>query len=111
MLRINKDKTAPEWIDPYPRLRENVLALKSLTAPKKPAVRRCKASESMNDFYLLEDASGQGFGLCLWDHEGMIYNSENWLKQWKNETSNWKEGTYFTVRVEELAEEHKLENG
>ena len=29
----------------------------------------------------------------------------------KKKTSNWKEGTNLTVRVEELAEEHKIENG
>ena len=37
--------------------------------------------------------------------------SGNWSTQWKNETSNWKEGTNLTVRVEEISEEHKLENG
>ena len=36
---------------------------------------------------------------------------ENWATKWKKETSNWKEGTNLTVRVEELAEEHKLDNG
>ena len=32
-------------------------------------------------------------------------------KKWKNETSNCKQGTNITVRVEELSEEHKLDNG
>ena len=65
----------------------------------------------MTTFYLLGDASGQGFGLGLWDHEGLRYDSENWLAQWKNYTSNFKEVTNLTVRVEELAKEHKLDNG
>ena len=72
--------------------------------PKKPAVTRCRALDSMTTFYPLVDASGQGFGLGLWDHQGLRYDSENWSTQWKNETSNWKEETNPTVRVEELAE-------
>ena len=57
-----------------------------------------------NDFfYLLVDASGQGFGSGLWDHEGLRYDSVNWSTQWENETSNRKEGNNITVRVEELA--------
>ena len=40
-LRINKDETAPEWLALSPRLREDVLDLKSHTAPEKPAVTRC----------------------------------------------------------------------
>ena len=65
----------------------------------------------MADFYLLGDASGHGFGLGLWDHEGLRYDSENWSTQWKNEFSNLKEGTNLTVKVEDLSEEHKLDNG
>ena len=65
VLRINKDKTATEWIYPEPRFREDMLALKRITAPEKPAVTRCQEPESMTDFYLLEDASGQGFGSGL----------------------------------------------
>ena len=65
----------------------------------------------MTAFYLLRDASGQGFGSDLWDHEGLRYDSENCSTQQKNETYNWKEGTNISVRVEELAEEHKLDNG
>ena len=38
---MNKDETAPEWLEPTPRLRENVLALERLTAPENPAVKRC----------------------------------------------------------------------
>ena len=47
----------------------------------------------------------------LWYHEGLRYDSENWSTQWKNETSNSKAVTNITVRVEELAEKHKLDNG
>ena len=65
----------------------------------------------MTDFYLLGDASGQGFGSGLWDHEGLRYDLEKWSTQWKNDTYNWKEGTNLTVIVEELTEEHKLDNG
>ena len=41
ILRLYKDETAPEWLDPAPRLRDNIVALKRLTAPEKPAVTRC----------------------------------------------------------------------
>ena len=57
----------------------------------------------MTYFCLLGDASGKGFDSGLWGHEGQIYESENWSTQWKKETSNCKEGTNITVRVEGLA--------
>ena len=61
VLRMNKDEIAPEWLYPPPRLMEDVLVLKRLTAPETPAVKSCRASDSMTYFYLLGDASGQGF--------------------------------------------------
>ena len=81
MLRTKKDETAPECLEPAPRLREDVLALKRITAPENSAVPRCRASESMTAFYLLGYASGQGFGSGLWDHEGLRYDSANWSTQ------------------------------
>ena len=110
-MSLDKDEIAPEWIDLDPRLMEDILALKRLTAPENPAVTRCRASESMTTFYLLGDSSGRGFGLGLWDHEGLRYDSVKWSTQWKNETSNSKEGTNLTVQVEDLSKEHKLYNG
>ena len=108
VLRVNKDETAPEWLDSLPRLRGHVLALKSFTELEKPAVESWRASESMADFYLLGDASGQGFGSGLWDYEELRYYSANWSTQWKIEISNWKETTNITVRVEELSKKLKL---
>ena len=60
---------------------------------------------------MLGDASGQGFGLGLWDHEGLRYDSGKWSTKWNNDTSNWKEGTNLTVQVEELSENKNLDNG
>ena len=82
-LRLKIYETALEWLDPYPRLREDFLALKRLTAPKYPTVTRCRALESMTAFYLLGDASGKGFGSGLWDIEGLRYVSSKWSTQWK----------------------------
>ena len=65
----------PEWLDMAPRLREDIVVLKRLTDPENPAVTRCRESESMTDFYLLGNASGQGFDSGLWDHEGLRYDS------------------------------------
>ena len=48
VLRMNMDETAPEWLDPPPRLREDVLTLKRITAPEKPAATRRRSSESIN---------------------------------------------------------------
>ena len=87
-----------------------MLALNRLNAPEKPAVTMCRASESMTAFDLLVDASGQGFGSGLWDHEGRRYDSANWSTQWENETSTWKEGINITFRFKEITEEQKLDN-
>ena len=73
-LRLDKDEAAAEWIDPSPRLREDTVALKSLAAPAKHVVTKCQALESMNKFYLLGDARGQGFGLVIWGHGGLRYD-------------------------------------
>ena len=62
---MDKDETAPEWLDPAPRLRQDILALKRLTAPGNTSVKMCRALESMNAFYILGDASGKWFGLGL----------------------------------------------
>ena len=91
-------------------LREDILEFKRLPAPENPAGTRCRALESITSFHLLVDASGKGFGLGLWGHKGLRYDSANWSTQWKNKTSNWKDGTNLTVRVKEIAKEHKLEN-
>ena len=87
------------------------MALKRLTDPEKPVVTRCRASELMTDFYLLGDEIDQGFGSGLWDHKGLIYDSEKWSTQWKNNNSNFKEGNNLTMCAEDIAEEHKLDNG
>ena len=58
---MNKYETDPEWLDSSPRLREDVLALKRLTAPETFAVTWCQSSESMTAFCLLVYASGQKF--------------------------------------------------
>ena len=34
----------------------------------------------MTAFYLLGDASGQGFGSGMWDHEGLRYKNMKWTK-------------------------------
>ena len=41
VMKMNKDETDPEWLDPDPRLREDVLALRRITVLEKPAVTRC----------------------------------------------------------------------
>ena len=61
VLMMNKYEISLERLDPDPRLREDVLALKRLTAPENPVLTRCQASESMTDFYLLGDSIGKGF--------------------------------------------------
>ena len=40
VLRMNKDETAPEWLEPAPRLSEDLLESKRFTAPENPAVTR-----------------------------------------------------------------------
>ena len=40
-MRLYKGETAPEWLDPSPRLRGGVFALKRITVPENPSVTRC----------------------------------------------------------------------
>ena len=39
-MRLDKDETALIWIDTVHRFRQDVVALKRLTAPEKPALTR-----------------------------------------------------------------------
>ena len=40
-LSLHKYEAAPEWLDPTPRFREEIVELKRHMAPDRPAVTRC----------------------------------------------------------------------
>ena len=107
---MNKDETARmAW--PGPQVKVMCVGVEEAHCARKACSNKV-TSVGVNDwFYLLGYASGQVFGLGLWDHEGMRYDLENWSTKWKNETYNRKEGTNITVRAEEISKEHKLDNG
>ena len=92
------------------RLKWEVEALMELTAGDEPCVQKCRAKESISAFYLVGDASGNGLGSGFFDEKGLSYDSANWALHRMDETSNFKEAKNLTKKVEEKADEGKLDD-
>ena len=101
----------PEFVEPVPRLKSDIAALRSLTSPKEPAITRCRTKFAVSALYLMGDASGHGFGSGLWtgdSREGVWYESANWASQYRDESSNWKEASNLVLRIDGLGEQGRL---
>ena len=66
-----------EWVRLVDRLRSDVVALSDLTQADEPVLFKVRASSVLSVLYLVGDASGKGFGLAMWDRDG-IFNSMSW---------------------------------
>ena len=73
-----QDNSPPELVNPAPRLMWDVEALEKLTSPKEPTETEYRVWAALTALYLVGDASGQGFGLGLWDGKGLWYEATNW---------------------------------
>ena len=54
------------------------------------------------------DASGAGFGSALWDNECVEYEAGNWKQHWEEESSNFREASNLTARIEKLGNDGML---
>ncbi|KAL7490524.1 hypothetical protein ACHAWT_000141, partial [Skeletonema menzelii] len=104
-----EDQEAPETVRAAPRFRSDIDALLQLTAGEEPAIQRCRVEGSMTAVYLGGDASGKGFGAAMWDDEEVVYSAGSWNATHSQESSNWREATNLTLKVEELAAEGRLD--
>ena len=102
---------APETVDPTGALREmfefHLTSLSELLGGEEPAIQYCRAEGSVTALYLWGDASGASFGSLL--HETSVeYESAEWARDHKEESSNWREMNNLTTRVERMADQGRL---
>ena len=100
---------APTTVKAATRFQEDINALLELTAGPEPAMQKCRVEGSLSAFYLVGDASGKGFGTAVWDEAEVVYEAGSWNVCHEEESSNWREATNLTRKVEELAAMGKLE--
>ena len=84
-----------------------------LTAYDKPPEIPIKA-ENPNAVYVVGDASGSGFGLCVRIQGGRIVDTEfgRWTEDVTNEkSSNFCEGANIVIRLERMVECGKVRRG
>lgn len=108
-VNVGERDGIPDTVAAVPRLRGDIDALLKLTAGEEPAVQACRALVALVALYLVGDASGRGFGSALWDDKGVLYNSGTWKLGCSKESSNWREANNLTTRIEEMAEEGRLD--
>lgn len=103
---------APRFVKVAPRLGADLKVLMDLTAfDQAPAIdvrAKCKAAA-----YLVGDASGSGFGDCLWvdGDEGLDIAFGSWDGNLASQSSNFREGYNLILRLEELLKSGKVARG
>ena len=100
----------PATVKAVPRLAGDVATLAEFVAGEAPDIQRKRVSNVAVALYLMGDASGAGFGSALWNGEGVSYEAGNWKEHWKTESSNYREASNLTARIEKLGEEGKLDD-
>jgi hypothetical protein len=109
---IGNNKKAPRFVKIAPRLKADVQVLMDLTAFQEPPAinvrARCSAAA-----YLVGDASGSGFGDCLWveGEEGLDIAFGSWDGSLSGQSSNFREGYNLVLRLEDLLESGKVKRG
>jgi hypothetical protein len=103
---------APRFVKIAPRLEADLRVLMDLTAfDEAPAINvraNCTAAA-----YLVGDASGSGFGDCLWvdRDEGLDIAFGSWDGNLTSQSSNFREGYNLVLRLEELLKSGKVNRG
>jgi hypothetical protein len=111
-LLLMEIKNAPRFVQIAPRLDADVKVLMDLTGfDEAPAVHVRPSSTAAA--YLVGDASGSGFGDCLWvdGEDGLDIAFGSWDGQLSSESSNFREGYNLVLRLEELLKSGKVKEG
>lgn len=107
-----RNPKAPVLTKVVPRLREDVKALMTLTRALTPPLIPVRASKTAGA-YLWGDASGAGFGNCLWVEGSntieLAYGT--WESQITENSSNFREAYNLILALERLVGEGRIERG
>ena len=109
---VTENHKAPRFVKVAPRLKADIRVLMDLTAfEEAPAINvgaKCTAAA-----YLVGDASGSGFGDCLWvdGEEGLDIAFGSWDGNLSAQSSNFREGYNLVLRLEDLLKSGKVKRG
>ena len=103
---------APRFVKIAPRLEADLRVLMDLTAFDEAAAINVRANCTAAA-YLVGDASGSGFGDCLWvdGDEGLDIAFGSWDGNLTSQSSNFREGYNLVLRLEELLKSGKVNRG
>ena len=109
---LSGSRKAPRFVAVAPRLMDDIRALMEPTAFGEAPRIKARATNSAAA-YLVGDASGSGFGDCLWvqGEEGMNIAFGSWDKEVSESSSNFREGYNLVLRLKRLVEEGAMDRG
>ena len=105
-----EDQEAPATVAVQPRLRSDIRCLLQLTAPRTPPRERYRAGSTSVAYYMPGDASGKGFGSALIGPDRITYHAGTWAKEWRDESSNFREADNLVLKVEDLVKEGTMQD-
>ncbi len=100
------DHTAsPDYVQPVPRFKGDLRALRELTEPTAPPKRRIRSKNVIRVEYGFGDASGKGFGSTITLNNKLLWRAGQWLASYEEESSNLRELENIVRALEEYYEE------
>lgn len=94
----------PRTVRAVPRLKRDLVALRWLTKSESPPRQPMRSKQRAAAWYLVGDASGDGFGSGLFADGVLKYESGDWANYARENLSNWREAANLVVRIEEGVE-------
>jgi hypothetical protein len=103
------DGEMPETVTAVPRFRHDVEALKAVSEPDAPPLRRVRCQKKCMAYYGFGDASGAGFGAMLQIGHSIYYEYGRWTSEvTESESSNWQELNNLVEALEGACQKHQL---
>ena len=107
------DGEHPEWVRMVPRFKLDLEALMRLTAYVEPPDIPIRASHDQA-IYIVGDASGEGFGSCVWRQGDPVIDAEfgRWTPAVTEEkSSNFREAANLVIRLRRLINADEIPRG
>jgi hypothetical protein len=99
----------PGQVKTVPRLLPDLKVMIELTSAEDPLLRRVRARSKVNILYYYGDASGSGFGWCIYFGDGVRYELGEWCELIQEATSNYRELRNLVNTMVRAAQEGRLE--
>jgi hypothetical protein len=99
----------PGRVKVVPILLADIEVLWMLTAAEDPPLLRVRAQSKVNILYCHGDASGSGFGWCIYFGDGVRYELGEWCETIQEATSNYRELMNLVNDMVHVAQEGRLD--